>query len=123
VHDNDIGRVLFGQLDGLAAVARFTDDAKPRLPFEQQAESSAHHRVIVGKNDSKRLHPVFAHHYVLTTMSEVGRSAAHPSLSPATAQAAGAIPRKEERLRPPPTRREKRRLDVSPAPPCPAAPV
>jgi hypothetical protein len=52
VHDNHVGRELFGEADGFAAIGGFADDFDSRVGLEQEPKTFANYSMIVGNEDS-----------------------------------------------------------------------
>jgi hypothetical protein len=48
IHDNNVGRELFGEADGFAAIGGFADDFDSRVGLEQEPKAFANYSVIVG---------------------------------------------------------------------------
>ena len=53
VHDDDVGGVFAGEVDGLAAVRRLGDDGHAGVGVDEDAEGGAQERLVVGEQDAR----------------------------------------------------------------------
>jgi len=58
VHEHDVGGVLLGCRDGLGSGAGLGDDLDVACRFKHGLEAGAHHRLVIGDDDSQAGHAI-----------------------------------------------------------------